>query len=230
MDWPAHVGPRLPARFRPGRPAVAAGTATTGPRRLTARPARGGCIWILGTPISSVGPSISSVTFDIEDFDIECSFNIDVFYTRYRISISKVFDIEGHTTRYRRRHTIDIKGYEKDCRCRSFVSTISNINHSISYLDIVSISKAFLTFDIDCYVVRYRTLEYLVRYRIQCSIDPMAFTAERKLPLPRRHHAAADESQRHEPWIPATSFCGSPQLDPQRFDEERSFHSAASTC
>ncbi len=29
-------------------------------------------------PISSVGPSISSVTFNIEDFDIECSFDIDV--------------------------------------------------------------------------------------------------------------------------------------------------------
>ncbi len=28
-------------------------------------------IWILATPMSSVGPSISSVTFDIKDFDIE---------------------------------------------------------------------------------------------------------------------------------------------------------------
>ncbi len=70
-------------------------------------------IWILGTPISSVGPSISNETFDIEDFDIECSFDIDVFYIRYRISISKVFDIEleGHLIRYRRGHTIDIKCY-----------------------------------------------------------------------------------------------------------------------
>jgi hypothetical protein len=66
-------------------------------------------IWILATPISSVGPSISSVgpsissvTFDIEDFDIECSFDIDVFYIRYRTSISKVFNIEDHSTRYRR--------------------------------------------------------------------------------------------------------------------------------
>ncbi len=36
-------------------------------------------IWILATPISSVGPTISSVTSVIEDFDIECPFDIDVF-------------------------------------------------------------------------------------------------------------------------------------------------------
>ena len=54
----------------------------------------------------------------------------------------------------------------------------------------------------------------------------MSFTAERKLPLPRLHHACAEESQRHEPWVPAPSFCGIPQLDPQRVDEERSFYSA----
>ncbi len=58
-------------------------------------------IWILATPISSVGPSLLSVTFDIEDFNIECSFNIDVLHLRYRMSISKVFDIEGHIIRYR---------------------------------------------------------------------------------------------------------------------------------
>ncbi len=69
-------------------------------------------------------------------------------------------------------------------------------------------------------------LEYQVRYRIRHSMHPMSFTAERKLPLPRRHHAGAEESQRHETWIPAPSFCAIPQLDPQRFDEERSFHSA----
>jgi hypothetical protein len=51
-------------------------------------------IWILGTPISIVGQSISNDTFDIEDFDIECVFDIDVFIIRYRISISEVFDIE----------------------------------------------------------------------------------------------------------------------------------------
>jgi hypothetical protein len=42
-------------------------------------------------PISNVGPSISSVTFDIK-----CSFDIDVLHLRYRMSISKVIDIEGH--------------------------------------------------------------------------------------------------------------------------------------
>ncbi len=39
-----------------------------------------GIIWNLGTPISSVGRSISNETYDIEDFDIECLFYIDVFY------------------------------------------------------------------------------------------------------------------------------------------------------
>ncbi len=60
-------------------------------------------IWILATPISSFGPSISCATFDIEDFDIECPFDIDVctfdIVCRYRrCSISKVSscDIEGH--------------------------------------------------------------------------------------------------------------------------------------
>jgi hypothetical protein len=57
-------------------------------------------IWILTTPISSVGHSISSVTFDIEDFDIECSFDIDVLQ-KFAPSISYV-DIEG--VRYQRSH------------------------------------------------------------------------------------------------------------------------------
>jgi hypothetical protein len=86
-------------------------------------------------------------------------------------------------------------------------------------------SYVFLTFDIEGYVIKYRG-----RYRIRYSLHPMSFTAERTLPLPKLHHAGAEESQRHEPWIPTPSFCGIPQLDPQRFDEERSFHSATSTC
>jgi hypothetical protein len=83
-----------------------------------------------------------------------------------------------------------------------------------------TISKSFLTFDIEGH--------YRDRYRIRYSIHPMSesFTAERKLPLPRRHHAGAEGSQHHEPWIPSPSSCGIPQLDPQRFDEETSFHSA----
>jgi hypothetical protein len=52
----------------------------------------------------------------------------------------------------------------------------------------------------------------------------MSFTAERKLPLPRLLHAGAEKSQRHEPWIPAPSFYGIRQLDPQSFDEERSLY------
>ena len=61
-------------------------------------------IWIpgLAIPISSVEPSISSVlTFDLEVFDIECPFDIDVLHLRYRMSISKMFDIEGIIMRYR---------------------------------------------------------------------------------------------------------------------------------
>ncbi len=45
-QWPAHVGPRLPAR-----PATAAGP--SGPRRMLARPARGGC-WH-GMPAAAAG-------------------------------------------------------------------------------------------------------------------------------------------------------------------------------
>jgi hypothetical protein len=63
-------------------------------------------------PISSVGPSISSVTFDIE----ECSIDIDVLHLRYRMSISKVLDMEGHIIRYRRLQTFDIEGREYGCR------------------------------------------------------------------------------------------------------------------
>ncbi len=88
-----------------------------------------------------------------------------------------------------------------------------------------TISKVFLAYDIEGYVTKYR-----VRYRLRYSIHPMSFTVERKLPLPRLHHAGAEESQRHEPWTTAPSFCGISQLDPQRFDEKLSFHSATSTC
>ncbi len=55
---------------------------------------------------------ISNVAFDIEEFDIECSFDIDVLHLRYRMSISKVFDIEGLLTRYRGSQTFDIEGHE----------------------------------------------------------------------------------------------------------------------
>jgi hypothetical protein len=84
------------------------------------------------------------------------------------------------------------------------------------YLMLISytISKVFLAFDIDSEGCVNRG-----RYRRQYSIHPMSFTAEWKLPgpLPRLHHTGAKETQRHEPWIPETSFCGFPQLDPQRF-------------
>jgi hypothetical protein len=104
-------GPRVRAAARlsrrPGRRPVRGRTREPEARAAVALLSTFTDIWIL----SSVGTSISNETFDIEDFDIECSFDIDVFYIRYRISISKVFDIEGNLIRYRRGHTIDIKCY-----------------------------------------------------------------------------------------------------------------------
>jgi hypothetical protein len=79
-------------------------------------------IWILATPISSVRPSISNVTFDIEDFDIVCSFDIDVLHLRYRILISKVFDIEGLTV-----SLFDIEGHQP---------LISNANNRITDIEV----------------------------------------------------------------------------------------------
>jgi hypothetical protein len=69
-------------------------------------------IYILATPIPSVGPSISNVTFDIEDFNIVCSININVLRLRYCMAISKVFDIiEGLMVRYQRSPTFDIESH-----------------------------------------------------------------------------------------------------------------------
>ena len=189
-----------------------------------------GIIWNLGNPISSVGNSISNVTFDIEDFDIECSIDIDVLLIRYRLSISKVFDIEGRNTRYRSLKIVDIEGHEQDDRYRSFVFAISNIIIRYRALISYTISKVFFTFDIEYKSFDIERFEYRTRYSIRYIIQPMSFTAERKLPFPRRLHAGAERSQHHEPWIPSPSSCGIPQLDPQRFDEETSFHSATSTC
>jgi hypothetical protein len=153
-------------------------------------------ICILATPImiSSVGPSISNVTFDIEEIDIECSFDIDVLHLRYRMSISKVFDIESISKVMDR--VVDI---EVSC-LRYRTNTLRNCM-LISY-------TIFLTFDIEGHVIIY-----WFWYRIQYSIHPMSFTAERKLPLPRLHHACGEESQQHVPWIPALSFPAIPQLD-----------------
>jgi hypothetical protein len=82
---------------------------------------------------------MSSVTFDIEDFDIECASYIDFLHLRYRMSISNEFDIEGLIIRYRRSQTFDIEGHEQGCpsRYRGFMPSISNIERSISHVDIV---------------------------------------------------------------------------------------------
>jgi hypothetical protein len=81
-----------------GRPSRG-GSAPRAGRRLAA-PA----IWtrILGTPISSVGRTISTVIFDIVHIRYRVHIDIEDFYNRYRVSISKVYDIEGHISRYRR--------------------------------------------------------------------------------------------------------------------------------
>jgi hypothetical protein len=146
-------------------------------------------IWILATPISSVGPSISNVTFDIKDSDIKCLFDIDVLHLRYRMSISKVIDIEGIIIRYRQSQTFDIECHGKDCRYRGFMPSISTIHCSISHTDIVYDMEGLS-------VVRYRRSchNISVRYRIRYRIHPMSFTAKRKLPLRRLHHACAEDS------------------------------------
>jgi hypothetical protein len=166
-------------------------------------------------------PDIECRTFDIDQniryriLRYRMLIDIDVFFNRYRISISEVFDIEGHIPSISKvtKGQIDIEVSNFRYRLK-----ILRYRIMISY----TISKAFLTFDIEGH--------YRGRYRIQYSIHPMPFTAERKLPLPRRHHAGAEGSQHHEPWIPSPSSCGIPQLDPRRFDEKTSVHGATSTC
>jgi hypothetical protein len=71
--------------------------------------------------------------------------------------------------------------------------------NTLQYRMLISftISKVTLTF-----VIKGHVITYLVQYRIQYSIQPMPFTAERKLPLPRFYHSCAE---RHVPWIPAES-------------------------
>ena len=145
---------------------------------------------------------------------------IDIGGIRYRITPESISKVENH--RYRRSQT----GMPISKFCLFDIVH----NYSISCFDIVYDIGGFSHNRYRVLIVRYRTSEYRNRYSIRYCIHPMSFTAERKLPLPRRLHAGAEGSQRHEPWIPAPSFCAIPQLDPQRFDEERSFHSATSTC
>ncbi len=130
-------------------------------------------IWILATLISSVQPSISNVTFDIEDFDIESPFDIDVLHLRYRMSISKLFDIEDHQHSISKviNRVVDI-----EASCLRYRTNTIRHRMLISY----TISKVDLTFDIDGHVITC-----WVQYRIRYSIQPMSFTAERKLPLPQ---------------------------------------------
>ncbi len=63
--------------------------------------------------------------------------------------MSKVFDIECHSTRYRSWKIVDFEGHEQDCRYRSFVSSISSIMIRYRALISYTILKAFFTFDIE---------------------------------------------------------------------------------
>ncbi len=161
-------------------------------------------IWILATPILSVRLSLSNVTYDIEDFNIVCSFDIDVLHLRYRISISKVFDIKGLKVRYRRSPT-----FESRLRCRTSItaSPISRLHDSDieqTHLNIVCRHRILYRRS------HWRSISKVMsykwgRYRIRYSTQPISFTAEQKLPLPRLYHSCAEESQRHVSWIPAES-------------------------
>ncbi len=142
-------------------------------------------------------PDIECWTFDIERkiryriLRYRMLIDIDVFFNWYRILISNMFDIEGHIPSISKvtKGQLDIEVSYLRYRLKFFRYSIM-----ISY----TISKAFLTFDIEGH--------YRGRYRIRYSIHPMSFTAERKLPLPRRLHAGAEGSQHHEPWISCTLF------------------------
>ncbi len=108
-------------------------------------------IWVLATPISSVGPSMSNITFDIEDFDIVCSFDIDVLHLRYRISISKAFDIEGLIIRYR----TSITGLPILWFTDFLVWCLRYWTNELRYRMLISytISKVTLTFEIGGHVI-----------------------------------------------------------------------------
>ncbi len=160
-------------------------------RTVPGRHAIGDCfpaggIWILATPISSVGPYR------------RLRYRMPIRYRRFAPSISYV-DSEG--VRYRRSYC-SISKMTKPSMSKVMnrdvgieVSCLRYRTNIIRYriLILYTISKVFLTFDIEGYVIKYRG-----RYRKRYNIHPMSFTAERKLPLPRLHHAGAEESQRHE--------------------------------
>ncbi len=114
-------------------------------------------------------------------------------------SISKVtlFDIEGDKPLISKVMNMVVDIEVSSVRYRLYIDRYCNNCMLISY----TMLKVFLAFEIEGYVTQYR-----VRYRIRYSIHPMSFTAERKLPLPRLHHAGAEGSQRHEPWTRAPSF------------------------
>jgi hypothetical protein len=104
-------------------------------------------IWILVTPISSVGPSISNVTFDIEDSDIVCLFDIDVLHLR--IALISYIDIKG--VRYRRS---DHQPSISNVITGSLISRFHDCDiegNKLGYhmLILYTASKAKLTFDTD---------------------------------------------------------------------------------
>jgi hypothetical protein len=154
-------------------------------------------------------------------FDIERHGNIRYRRFRYRVLIRYrrflhsnsilYIDIEG--VRYRRSHYSISKIRSQTARS-ILVSKVTNRTVDIELssfryrkyiiryrtLRSYTISKAafqVLTFDIEGHIKKYRVrYRYRIRYNLNRDIHTMSFTAERKLPLPRLHHAAAELGRR----------------------------------
>jgi hypothetical protein len=120
-------------------------------------------------------------------------------YRRFAPSISYI-DIQG--VRHRRSPTFNIEShrYVNNRVTDIEVSWLQYRTNTLRLVDIV--------YDIEGHTdIRYRRSchTYRVRYRIRYSTQPISFTAEQKLRLPRRYHVCSEKSQRHVPWIPAES-------------------------
>jgi hypothetical protein len=156
---------------------------------------------------------MSNVTFDIEDLGIECLFDIDVLRFRHRwshYSISKVTNL-----RYRRSWAglpiprflaYDIEQTPFDIVCWYRIRCRRSFWRSTS-----KVMSQHIGFDI-VYDIAFTQCH---SQRSGSSLCPGTIT-----PAPKSLRAT-------RPGFMHPLF---PQLDPQRIDEERSFHSATSTC
>jgi hypothetical protein len=120
-----------------------------------ARTTRDICIWILATPISSVGHSKSKTSIS-NAHSISTFFTFDIVYRYRRYSILKVtlFDIKGDNPSISKvtKRTVDIE--VSSLRYRTYILRLGYLT-MISYT-ISKQSKAFLTFDIEGRVIKYR--------------------------------------------------------------------------